>query len=34
VRLKAHVAEEHDMTPGDDELAQTIEREAYDAMDS
>jgi predicted small metal-binding protein len=34
VRLKTHLAEEHDMTPSDDEVQQTIDREAYDATDS
>jgi hypothetical protein len=29
-----HVAEEHDESPDDDELQQTIDREAYDAVDS
>ena len=33
-RLKDHVAEEHDESPDDDELQQTIDREAYDAVDS
>jgi predicted small metal-binding protein len=33
-RLKDHVTEEHDQTPDDDELQQTIDREAYDAVDS
>ena len=33
-RLKDHLDEEHDQTPDEDELRQTIDREAYDAMDS
>ena len=33
-RLKDHLSEEHDETPDDDEVRQTIDREAYDAMDS
>ena len=34
VRLKTHLAEDHEMTPTDDEVQQTIDREAYDATDS
>ena len=33
-RLKEHLEEEHDQSPGEDEIQQTIDREAYDAMDS
>jgi predicted small metal-binding protein len=33
-RLNTHLAEDHDMTPDDDEVQQTIDREAYDATDS
>jgi predicted small metal-binding protein len=33
-RLKDHVTEEHDQTPDEDELRQTIDRDAYDALDS
>ena len=33
-RLKDHLAEEHDESPDDDEIQQTIDREAYDAGDS
>ena len=33
-RLKEHLAEEHDQTVDDDELQRTIDREAYDAVDS
>ena len=33
-RLKTHLAEEHDQTPDDDDVQQTIDREAYDATDS
>ena len=33
-RLKDHLSEEHDETPDDDEIQQTIDREAYDAIDS
>ena len=33
-RLKDHLAEEHEETPSDDDIHQTIDREAYDAMDS
>ena len=33
-RLKTHLAEEHDLMPDDDEVQQTIDREAYDATDS
>jgi predicted small metal-binding protein len=33
-RLKDHLSEEHDATPDTDELQQTIDREAYDAVDS
>jgi predicted small metal-binding protein len=34
VRLKEHLAEEHDEAVDDDDLQQTIDREAYDAVDS
>jgi predicted small metal-binding protein len=33
-RLKDHLTEEHDAAPDDDEVRQTIDREAYDAVDS
>jgi predicted small metal-binding protein len=33
-RLKDHLSEEHDESPGEDEIQQTIDREAYDAVDS
>ena len=33
-RLKDHLNEEHDATADDDEIQQTIDREAYDAVDS
>ena len=33
-RLKDHLSEEHDEEPSDDEVHQTVDREAYDAMDS
>lgn len=33
-RLKEHLEEEHDQRPDEDEVRQTIDREAYDAMDS
>lgn len=33
-RLRAHLADEHDRLPDDDEIQQTIDREAYDATDS
>ena len=33
-RLADHLSEEHDQTPDDDEVMTTIDREAYDAMDS
>jgi predicted small metal-binding protein len=33
-RLSDHLTDEHDQTPGDDEVMVTIDREAYDAMDS
>ena len=32
--LKDHLLEEHDESPDDDEIQQTIDREAYDATDS
>jgi len=32
--LKNHLGDEHDETPDDDEVHQTVDREAYDAMDS
>jgi predicted small metal-binding protein len=34
LRLKDHLSEEHDSSPDEDELQQTIDREAYDATDS
>jgi predicted small metal-binding protein len=33
-RLKDHLTEEHDESPSDDEVHQTVDRDAYDAMDS
>jgi predicted small metal-binding protein len=33
-RLKEHLSEEHDLAPDEDEIQQTIDREAYDATDS
>jgi predicted small metal-binding protein len=33
-RLADHLSEEHDETPGDDAVLSTVDREAYDAMDS
>ncbi len=33
-RLGDHLTEEHDQSPGDDEVMSTIDKEAYDAMDS
>jgi predicted small metal-binding protein len=33
-RLKDHLGEEHDQTPELDEVEQTVDREAYDAVDS
>jgi hypothetical protein len=33
-RLKDHLVEEHDQTPELDEVQQTVDREAYDAVDS
>ena len=33
-RMKDHLAEEHDRSPEEDAIRQTIDREAYDAMDS
>ena len=33
-RLKDHMSEEHDRSPDEDEIRQTIDREAYDAADS
>ena len=33
-RVKAHLFEEHDESPDEDEVQQTIDREAYDAVDS
>lgn len=33
-QLKDHLADEHDESPSDDEIHQTVDREAYDAMDS
>jgi hypothetical protein len=32
--LAAHLAEEHDQDPDDDEVAELVEQEAYDATDS
>jgi len=32
--LGNHLSDEHDESPGDDEVHQTVDREAYDAMDS
>ena len=34
VRVKEHLFEEHDLSPDEDEIQQTIDREAYDATDS
>lgn len=33
-RLKDHLGDEHDEEPTDDDVHQTVDREAYDAMDS
>jgi predicted small metal-binding protein len=33
-QLQAHLTKEHDATPDDDEVRQTIDKEAYDATDS
>ncbi len=33
-RLGDHLSEEHDERPTDDAVATTVDREAYDAMDS
>jgi len=33
-RLSDHLSEEHDQSPADDEVMSTIDKEAYDAMDS
>jgi predicted small metal-binding protein len=33
-RLADHLSEEHDEKPSDDAVMSTIDREAYDAMDS
>jgi predicted small metal-binding protein len=33
-RLKDHLASEHEETPTDDDVQTTVDREAYDAMDS
>ena len=33
-QLKDHLAEEHDEEASEDEVHQTVDREAYDAMDS
>ena len=33
-RLKDHLSDEHDESPSDDEVHQTVDREAYDATDS
>jgi hypothetical protein len=33
-RLKDHLTEEHEESPSDDEVMSTVDREAYDAMDS
>jgi predicted small metal-binding protein len=32
--LVDHLKDEHDETPSDDDVHQTVDREAYDAMDS
>jgi hypothetical protein len=32
--LAAHLADEHDQDPDDDEVADLVEREAYEATDS
>jgi hypothetical protein len=34
VGLREHIIEEHDQTPDLDEVQQTVDREAYDAVDS
>jgi predicted small metal-binding protein len=33
-RLRTHLAKEHDERPDEDELAELVEGEAYDALDS
>ena len=33
-RLSEHLTEVHDESPSDDDVMTTIDREAYDAMDS
>lgn len=33
-QLKEHLADEHEESPSDDDIHQTVDREAYDAMDS
>jgi len=33
-RLKDHLTSEHDESPTDDDVQTTVDREAYDAMDS
>jgi predicted small metal-binding protein len=33
-RLGAHLRSEHDIEPDDEELAELVDEEAYDAMDS
>ena len=33
-RLSDHLTEEHDESPSEDDVMTTIDREAYDAMDS
>ena len=33
-RLAEHLSEAHAQTPGEDSVTATIDREAYDAMDS
>jgi hypothetical protein len=33
-RLRDHIVEEHDQTPELDDVQQTVDRDAYDAVDS
>ncbi len=33
-RLSDHLSEEHDQSPDEEEVMATVDREAYDAMDS
>jgi predicted small metal-binding protein len=33
-RLRAHLREEHDLEPDGDEVAELVDGEAYDALDS